>query len=222
MQKGLKMNNGQLRRHLAALMSADVVGYSRLMADDEIGTIRALTACRDSVKELVNNNRGRLVDFVGDNMLAEFPNTLDAVQCADKIHKALEELNQSVPERRHLKFRIGIHLGDVTADDERIYGDGVNIAARLESLAIPGSICISDMVFRQIQGKLDLEFIDMGLKDLKNIPEPVRIYQLATPKIHQSDLHEGSELEVLHEVLPLPAKPSLTVLPFVNFQECFY
>ena len=197
-------------------MSADVVGYSRLMADDEIGTIRALTACRDSVKELVNNNRGRLVDFVGDNMLAEFSNTLDAVQCADKIHRALADLNQSVPERRHLEFRIGIHLGDVTADDERIYGDGVNIAARLESIAKPGSICISDMVFRQIQGKLDLEFIDMGLKNLKNIPEPVRIYQLATPKTHQRDLPSGSGPQIPHEVLPLPAKPSLAVLPFVN------
>lgn len=210
------MNNGQFNRHLAALMSADVVGYSRLMADDEIGTIRALTSCRERVNELVKNNRGRLVDFVGDNMLAEFSNTLDAVQCADKIHKTLEELNQSFPGHRHLEFRIGIHLGDVTADDERIYGGGINIAARLESLAKPGSICISDMVFRQIQGKLDLEFIDMGLQNLKNIPEPVRTYQLVTPKIHQRDLHERSEPETPHKVLPLPAKPSLAVLPFVN------
>lgn len=210
------MNNGQFRRHLAALMSADVVGYSRLMADDEIGTIRALTSCRDKVNGLVKTNRGRLVDFVGDNMLAEFSNTLDAVQCADKIHKILEELNQSFPEHRHLEFRIGIHLGEVTADDERIYGGGVNIAARLESLAKPGGICISDMVFREIQGKLNMEFVDMGLKNLKNIPEPVRTYQLVTPKIHQRELDERSASEPAHEVLPLPAKPSLVVLPFVN------
>jgi len=100
MQKEQKMNNGQFRRHLAALISADVVGYSRLMADDEIGTIRALTTCRDNITEMVKKNGGRLVDFVGDNMLAEFSNTLDAVQCADRIHKALEELNSGFPEHR--------------------------------------------------------------------------------------------------------------------------
>ena len=216
MQKEQKMNNGQFRRHLAALISADVVGYSRLMADDEIGTIRALTTCRDNITEMVKRNQGRLVDFVGDNMLAEFSNTLDAVQCADRIHKALEELNRGFPEHRHLRFRIGVHLGDVTADDDRIYGGGVNIAARLESLAEPGGICISDMVFRQIQGKLDLEFVDMGLKKLKNIPEPVRTYQLVTPNTHQRDFHERSEPATLQETLPLPAKPSLAVLPFVN------
>ena len=216
MQKEQKMNEGQFRRHLAALISADVVGYSRLMADDEIGTIRALTTCRDKITEMVKKNQGRLVDFVGDNMLAEFSNTLDAVQCADRIHKALEELNRGFPEHRHLEFRIGIHLGDVTTDDDRIYGDGVNIAARLESLAKPGGTCISDMVFRQIQGKLDMEFVDMGLKKLKNIPEPVRTYQLVTPKTHQRDLHERSGPTTPQETLPLPAKPSLAVLPFVN------
>jgi len=210
------MNNGQFRRHLAALISADVVGYSRLMADDEIGTIRALTTCRDKITKMVKKNRGRLVDFVGDNMLAEFSNTLDAVQCADRIHKALEELNRSFPEHRHLEFRIGIHLGDVTTDDDRIYGDGVNIAARLESLAKPGGICISDMVFRQIQGKLDMEFVDMGLKTLKNIPEPVKTYQLVTPKTRQRDFNERSGPTTPLETLPLPAKPSLAVLPFVN------
>ena len=216
MQKEQKMNNGQFSRHLAALMSADVVGYSRLMADDEIGTIRALTICRDKITEIVKINRGRLVDFVGDNMLAEFSNTLDAVQCADRIHKTLEELNRGFPEHRHLEFRIGVHLGDVTTDDERIYGGGVNIAARLESLAKPGGICISDMVFRQIQGKLDMEFVDMGLTELKNIPEPIRTYQLVTQKLHQRDLQERSEPAAPHEILPLPAKPSLVVLPFVN------
>ena len=216
MQKEQKMNEGQFRRHLAALISADVVGYSRLMADDEIGTIRALTTCRDKITEMVKKNQGRLVDFVGDNMLAEFSNTLDAVQCADRIHKALEELNRGFPEHRHLEFRIGIHLGDVTTDDDRIYGDGVNIAARLESLAKPGGTCISDMVFRQIQGKLDMEFVDMGLKKLKNIPEPIRTYQLVTPKTHQRDLNERSGPTTPQETLPLPAKPSLAVLPFVN------
>ena len=210
------MSSEKFRRHLAALMSADVVGYSCLMADDEIGTIRALTTCRDKVTEIVKTKKGRLVDFVGDNMLAEFSNTLDAVQCADRIHKALDELNRGFPEHRHLEFRIGVHLGDVTTDDERIYGGGVNIAARLESLAKPGGICISDMVFRQIQGKLEMEFVDMGLTELKNIPEPIRTYQLVTPKLHQRDFQERSEPSTHHEILPLPAKPSLAVLPFVN------
>ena len=200
------------------MVSADVVGYSRLIADDEIGTIRALTACRGKIAEVVKKNGGRLVDFVGDNMLAEFSSTLDAVQCADQIHHTLEEFNQSFPEHRHMKFRIGIHLGDVTTDGDHIYGDGVNIAARLKSLARPGGICISDMVFRQIQGKVEMEFVDMGVKDLKNIAEPVRAYQLITPKNSRRDLLERSvsPLPHIHIPLPLPAKPSLVVMPFVN------
>jgi adenylate cyclase len=210
------MNDGQFRRHLAALLSADVVGYSRLMADDEIGTIRALTTCRDKITEVVKKNGGRLVDFVGDNMLAEFSNTLDAVQCADRIHHTLEKLNRSFPEHRYLEFRIGIHLGDVMTDGDRIYGAGVNIAARLESIAKPGGICISDMVFRQIQGKLDMEFVNMGAKELKNIPEPVMTYQLVTPKTRRMDLLERSGPTTPRETLPLPTKPSLAVLPFVN------
>lgn len=211
------MNDTTLSRHLSALISADVVGYSRLMADDEIGTIRALTACRDTVTQVVETNGGRLVDFVGDNMLAEFPNTLDAVRCAERIHHCLREFNQGVPSHRHLIFRIGIHLGDVTTDGNRIYGDGVNIAARLEALADPGGICISDMVFSQIRGKLGLEFVDGGPVKLKNIPEPVGIFKLRTP--HDNRLQEtpapyrGASTST---PLPLPAKPSLVVLPFVN------
>ena len=210
------MSEKKYRRHLAALLSADVVGYSRLMADDEIATVRALTACREKVSAVVEKNDGRLVDFVGDNMLAEFSNTLDAVQCADRIHHALKELSRNAPEHRQLEFRIGIHLGDVTTDGERLYGDGVNIAARLESLAKPGSICISDMVFRQIQGKLDMEFINTGAKELKNIPEPVITYQLVTPKLGRKHLLEKSGSAPVQMNLPLPAKPSLVVLPFIN------
>jgi adenylate cyclase len=210
------MNNGSFRRYLAALVSADVVGYSRLIAEDEIGTIRALTVCRNKITEVVKRYGGRLVDFVGDNMLAEFSSTLDAVQCADQIHDALKEHNQSFPENRQLEFRIGIHLGDVTADGDRIYGDGVNIAARLESLARPGGICISDMVYRQIQGKLDMEFVDMGARELKNITGSVRAYQLITSRYSRRDLIERSKPRPSHVPLPLPGKPSLVVLPFVN------
>ena len=159
-----------LTRHLAALISADVVGYSRLMAEDEIATIRALTTCRQKIAQVVQDNGGRLVDFVGDNMLAEFTSTLDAVQCADRIHQTVEALNQRFPAQRRLAFRIGIHLGEVAAGGEHIYGEGVNIAARLEALAPPGGICISDMVFKQIHGKLDLDFIDAGPRNSKTSP----------------------------------------------------
>jgi len=206
----------QFNRHLAALICADVVGYSQLMADDDIGTIRALTTCRKKTTAVVEDSGGRLVDFVGDNMLAEFSSTLDAVRCANRIHHALEDLNRHFPSHRQLKFRIGIHLGDVTTDGDRIYGDGVNIAARLESLAEPGGICISDMVFRQIQGKLDLEFVDTGARKLKNIAEPVRTYQLVPPQTRPQDRGEPSGPVPVHATLPLPAKPSLAVLPFVN------
>ena len=210
------MNSEQYQRHLAALVSADVVGYSRLIAEDEIGTIRALTASRDVIADVVKKNGGRLVDFVGDNMLAEFANTLDAVRCSDQIHHALKKLNQNSPKQRHLTFRIGIHLGDVTTDGDHIYGDGVNIAARLESLAEPGGICISDVVLRQIQGKLDLDFVDMGEKKLKNIQEPVRTYQLVTSESsHKSSPDRLGSMPPLVP-LPMPAKPSLAVLPFVN------
>ena len=210
------MTERPYKRHLAALISADVVGYSRLMADDEIGTIRTLTICREQIAAVVKSAGGRLVDFVGDNLLAEFSNTLDAVQCADRIHRATGEINSGFPEHRRLVFRIGIHLGDVTADGDRIYGDGVNIAARLQALARPGGICISDMVYRQIRGKLEMEFVDMGAKRLKNIPDPVRTYQLAAPRGEAADLPQPSVATPPLEPLPLPAKPSLVVLPFVN------
>jgi len=210
------MNDEQLHRHLAALISADVVGYSRLIADDEIGTIRALTTCRDKITAVVKQYGGRLVDFVGDNMLAECASALAAVQCAEAIHRCLHTLNHGLPAPRHLQFRIGIHLGDVTTDGDRLYGEGVNIAARLESLAEPGGICISDMVYRQIQGKLDLAFADMGTTVLKNIPEPVKTYQCVRASNQRLAATRQSDPPAPAYRLPLPAKPSLAVLPFVN------
>ena len=210
------MDEGQYKRRLAALISADVVGYSRLMADDEIGTIRALTNCREIIGAVVEKNGGRLVDFVGDNMLAEFSNTLDAVQCAERIHQALEKINCDFPKERRLLFRIGVHLGDVTTDGDRLYGDGVNIAARLESLADPGSICVSDMVYRQIQGKLDMEFAYMGENRLKNITEPVKTYQFVNPKDSRGQGYRQATSTAPSDTIPQPARPSLAVMPFLN------
>ena len=142
------MNNGDLEHRLKAILSADAVGYSRLMAKDEVATVRTLTAYRHEMTDLVRQYKGRVVDFVGDNMLAEFKSTIDAVDAALGIQEALKHANANLSHDSRMYFRIGIHLGDVMVDGERIYGDGVNVAARLESLAEPGGICISDMIFR--------------------------------------------------------------------------
>ena len=213
------MDDGQLERRLAALVSADVVGYSRLIAEDEIGTIRALSASRDTIAALVGDNAGRLVDFVGDNFLAEFPDPLDAVRCARQIHASSEMLNRNLPRHRHLRFRIGIHMAQVTVQDERIYGDGVNIAARLEPLANPGGICISDTVFRRIQGATEMKFADMGIRQLKNIPHAMKTYQLVMQHPHGAPEPVRPASLAQHDTLPLPAKPSLAVLPFVNLDK---
>ncbi len=213
--EGNQMSENQLLRRLAALISADVVGYSRLMADDEFATVRSLTACRKRVTEVVEQSGGRLVDFVGDNMLAEFPNTLDAVDCAGRIHGCLAELNAGLSEQRCISFRIGVHVGDIMSDGERIYGDGVNIAARLQAMAEPGGICISDMVYQQIHGKLQYRYLDLGAQRLKNLPDPVRVFRIV--EFQESPRRaESRTTSAGRPSLPLPAKPSLAVLPFVN------
>ncbi|KPJ78251.1 MAG: hypothetical protein AMJ54_04595 [Deltaproteobacteria bacterium SG8_13] len=204
-----------LQRRLSALINADVVGYSRLMADDEVATVRALTACRQRIAAVIGEKGGRLVDFVGDNLLAEFPNTLDAVRCAEIIHQSLAELNTNLSEDRHLRFRIGIHLGDVMTDGERLYGDGVNIAARIQALADPGSTCISDLVYRQIHGKIHIGISDLGEQHLKNIPDPVRVFRI-DPTAEASQKAAVARSDTVQPALPLPAKPSLAVLPLVN------
>ncbi len=165
-------------RRLAAILSADVVGYSRLMAEDEAGTIRTLTAYRNEITGLVGDHRGRVVDAPGDNVLAEFPTALDAVECAAEIQRVIAARNAGLPERRRMEFRIGVHLGDVAVEGERIYGDGVNVAARLEGLAEPGGICISDDVLHQVRRRLELDFDDLGEQMVKNIPDAVHAYRL--------------------------------------------
>jgi adenylate cyclase len=165
-------------RRLAAILSADVVGYSRLMAEDEAATVRTLSDYREEIGVLVRQHRGRVIDTAGDTLLAEFPTATDAVQCAVETQGVLKARNASLPAERRMEFRSGVHLGEVRAEGDRIYGDGVNIAARLEGLAEAGGICISSEVYGQVRHKLDLEYEDLGEQSLKNIPDPVRVYRI--------------------------------------------
>jgi adenylate cyclase len=165
-----------VERKLAAILSADVVGYSRLMAEDEAATIRTLTDYREEIAMLVRQHRGRVVDSPGDNLLADFPTATDAVGCAVEIQGVLNVRNAPLPEDRKMEFRIGVHLGEVRVEGERIYGDGVNIASRLEGLAEPGGICISSTVHEQIERKLNVALEDLGEQSLKNIARPVHVY----------------------------------------------
>ena len=151
-----------VQRKLAAILSADVVGYSRPRAEDEAATVRTLTDYREFIATLVRQHRGRVVDSPGDNLLAEFPTALDAVQGAVEIQRVIQARNADLPAERRMEFRIGVHMGDVVVEGERLYGDGVNIAARLEGLAEPHGICVSGMVESQVASKLDFGFHDLG------------------------------------------------------------
>ncbi|UCE52778.1 MAG: adenylate/guanylate cyclase domain-containing protein [Desulfobacterales bacterium] len=209
------MPEESFRHKLAAILSADVVGYSRLMSEDEVATIRTLSAYRDKISTHVHENTGRVVDFIGDNMLAEFSSALDAVDCAVKIQKTLDGSNARLAENQQMHLRIGIDLGEILIDKDVIYGDGVNIASRLEGLADPGGICVSESIYNQVHNKLAIDFVDIGTKKLKNISTPVRVYKMVGPGIEAppSVLEETINREI---ALPLPKKPSLAVLPFVN------
>jgi TolB-like protein/class 3 adenylate cyclase len=167
-----------VERRLAAILSADAVGYSRLMARDEEGTVRELAACRHLISDRVGQRAGRVVDAPGDNLLAEFPSVVHAVRCAVGIQEELKRRNAELPPDQRLLFRIGVNLGDIIVEGDRILGDGVNVAARLEGLAEPGGICISGTAFDQVEGKLALAFEDAGAQTVKNIPRPIRIYRV--------------------------------------------
>ena len=166
------------KRKLAAILSADVEGYSRLMDDDEEATIRTLTSYRNAITDLVQQFRGRVVDAPGDNLLAEFTSVVDAVNCAVEIQRDLAERNTELAYNRQMQFRIGVNLGDVIEEDGRIYGDGVNIAARVESLAEAGGICISGRAHTQVENKLGLEYEDLGKHEVKNISRPIQVYRV--------------------------------------------
>jgi adenylate cyclase len=172
------MTDERANRKMSAILSADVKGYSRLMSVDEEGTVKALNECRVIIARCVNDHRGRVVDSPGDNVLAEFVSTVEAVKCAVKIQEDLKVRNADLPQSSRMEFRIGVNLGDVIEEEDRIYGDGVNIAARLEGLAEAGGICISGTAFDQVKGKLSLGYQFVGKQTVKNIPDPVRAYQV--------------------------------------------
>ena len=200
------MMERRAKRKLRAILSADVKGYSRLMGEDELSTVRTLEAYRQMISEVIRNYGGRVVDSPGDNILAEFSSVVDAVECAVEIQEELKAKNSELSENRRMEFRIGINLGDVIEEGERIYGDGVNVAARIEGLAEGGGVCISGTAFDQVEGKIGLEFEYLGEQAVKNISKPVRLYRvLEKPDDTVSNLMKKYDL---------PDKPSIAVLPF--------
>ncbi|HEX3036951.1 MAG TPA: adenylate/guanylate cyclase domain-containing protein, partial [Thermodesulfobacteriota bacterium] len=209
------MTSRGVKRKLTAILSGDVKGYSRLMGEDEEWTVRTLSACREVMGGLIQQHRGRVIDTAGDSVLAEFASVVDAVQCAVEVQQVLKAKNVQLPENRRMEFRIGINLGDVIEEGERIYGDGVNIAARVEGLAEPGGICISESAYQQIENKLPLRYEYLGEHEVKNIAKPVRVYraQIESETVARKPLEVASEERM---VFPLPEKPSIAVLPFVN------
>ena len=166
------------KRKLTAILSADVKGYSRLMADDEEATVRTINIYRQVMSGLIKDHRGRVVDAKGDNVLAEFSSVVDAVRCAVQVQKELTEKNAELQEHRRMEFRIGINLGDVIEEQGTIYGDGVNVAARLEGLAEGGGICISGTAFDQVKNRISVGYEYQGKQNVKNIPDPVRVYKV--------------------------------------------
>ncbi|NIS62734.1 MAG: adenylate/guanylate cyclase domain-containing protein [Proteobacteria bacterium] len=213
------MTKEGVKRKLTAIFSADVKEYSRLMTQDEVGTIRTLTAYKEAMSSLIQQYRGRVVDAPGDNLMAEFASVVDAVSCAVEIQRELAERNSELPYDRQMEFRIGINLGDVVEEEDRIYGDGVNIAARVESLAEGGGICISGKVYEEVKGKLGLEYEYLGEQAVKNIQEPVRVYRvLSFPGAAAHRVVQAKRAVALEQItgIQLPDRPSIAVLPFDN------
>src|SRR5438132_11479172 len=169
------------KRKLAAILHADVVGFSRLMGEDEAGTHRALGELRRAVDPVIAAHDGRIVGTAGDSLLADFSSVVDALNCALEMQRAARAINDPVPPERRLELRIGVNLGDVIVDGDDIFGDGVNIAARLEALAQPGTVCISHTVYEHVRNKLDLDYRPLGSHRVKNIAEPVRAYAIGIP-----------------------------------------
>lgn len=252
---GYPMPGKQVQRKLRAIFSADVQGYSRLMGDDDESTVNTITTYRKIFGDLIKEHQGRIVDTPGDNILAEFNSALNAVSSAIDIQRTLEIENAKFHRDRRMEFRIGINLGDILRKDDRIYGDGVNIAARIERLAVPGGICISKGVYDQVEGKIKVGFADLGTHAVKNIRNPVWIYKIllksdnsdrggGIPKITNINLSwmtaivlalfflvgglgiwhyqyrtDFEPASIDRMAFPLPDKPSIAVLPFLNLSD---
>jgi TolB-like protein/class 3 adenylate cyclase len=201
------LSEERVERRLAAILAADVAGYSRLMAQDEAGLLARLRAHRrELIDPKIVEHRGRIVKTTGDGMLVEFPSVVEAVACAMAVQRAMAERNRATPQDQRIVFRIGINLGDIIVEDGDIFGDGVNIAARLEAMAEPGGICISSTVLTQTRGKLDFPTENLGDQALKNIARPVHVFRVRAEAKHVPE----------PGVMPLPEKPSIAVLPFQN------
>src|ERR1700726_2947127 len=209
------MAEARVQRRLAAILAADVAGYSRLMGADEEGTLAALKELRRELADpKIKEHRGRIVKTTGDGLLVEFASVVDAVRCAVEVQQEMAERNVGVPEEQRIQFRIGINLGDIIKDGRDIYGDGVNVAARLEALAEPGGICVNRVVRDQVRNKLDIAFGDMGEQQVKNIARPVRAYRILLD--HTPRPSEPPAAGSATATLGLPDKPSIAVLPFAN------
>jgi adenylate cyclase len=206
----------RVERRLAAILAVDVAGYSRLMGADEEGTLSAMMAVRREIGDpKIREHRGRIVKTTGDGLLVEFASVVDAVRCAVEVQREMLARNIYVPAERRLEFRMGINVGDIIIEDGDIFGDGVNIAARLEALAEPGGICISAAAHEQVRDRLDIGFDDMGEQQVKNITRPVRVYSIGS-RSSGAPVIETQVVSLTPSVLPLPEKPSIAVLPFAN------
>jgi adenylate cyclase len=203
-----------MERRLAAILAADMVGYSRLMEQDEAGTLAALRERRKGILQpLVAQHHGRVVKVMGDGVLVEFASAVNAVQCAVDLQQGIAAANAGRPYDKHIVLRIGVNLGDVIVEGSDLYGDGVNIAARLEAVAEPGGVCVSGKVYDEVRNKLDLRFDDLGLQHVKNIAEPVRVYRV---RLEFGGSGYSADSAAAGGIPPLPDKPSIAVLPFEN------
>jgi adenylate cyclase len=199
----------RVERKLSAIFAADVEGYSRLMGRDEVGTLRTLTAYRVIIDRLIASHRGRIFNTAGDSILADFASAVDAVQCAIAIQEAIAKANADRPAGEQMRFRIGVHVGDIIVQGDNLFGDAVNVAARLEALAEPGGICVSGSVQDHIGTKLPVGFIDLGEQQVKNISQPIKAYRIRGEISQTATPIAGS-------MPSLPDKPSIAVLPFQN------
>src|SRR3974390_1819635 len=198
------MAEERVERRLSAILAADIAGYSALMGADEARTVRDLKGHQAVVLPMVGEFGGRIIDTAGDGILAEFPSVVNAVKCAVAIQSKMAESNAAIEPERRMQFRVGINLGDVICDEARIYGDGINVAARLENMAEPGGICISGKVYDEVSDRVDLVYQDLGEQRLKNIARSVRVY-----RVQLANTLTGAE-----KASASPKRPSIVVLPF--------